>query len=80
MTKRLILSATAAAVLYFSTGCGDGTNPEFQNATAPPAPPADIQKLFMKPEKGKGAAKKAAPAKPAPAKAEPDDAAASPTP
>jgi hypothetical protein len=69
--KRLVLLSTAAAVLSLATGCGDGTNPEYQNATAPPTPPADLQKMFMKPEKGKGAAKKAAAAKAGPEAAAP---------
>jgi hypothetical protein len=73
--KRLVLLSTAAAVLCLSTGCGDGTNPEYQNATAPPAPPADLQKMFMKPEKGKGAARKGTSTKREPAKAEPEAAA-----
>jgi hypothetical protein len=60
-----------AAVLFAAAGCGDGGSAEFAKATAPPPPPADLEKLFRKPEKGKGGAAKAAKKAPAAEKAPP---------
>jgi len=39
------------AILCALSGCGEGSNPAAQppGATAPPAPPADQEKLFKKP-------------------------------
>ncbi len=74
--RRSMGTLLTAAVLFAATGCGDGGSAEFAKATAPPPAPADLEKLFRKPEKGKGGAAKKAPA-PAAEKAPPEPAAPS---
>ncbi|MDR3623179.1 MAG: hypothetical protein P4L85_27750 [Paludisphaera borealis] len=57
--RRLGTLLMTASVLFALSGCDDAIAPP-SNATAPPKPPEELEKLFKKPEKG--AASKKVPA------------------